>query len=67
MGDASLMVILDTHALFWWVNQTPGKLSQGQVAAIETADVLAVSAITCWEMAWLVKHDRITMNIPIAS
>jgi len=61
------MLILDTHALFWWVNQTPGKLSAKQIAATETADLLEISAITCWEMAWLVKHDRIALKMPVAA
>jgi PIN domain nuclease of toxin-antitoxin system len=61
------MVILDTHALYWWVNQTPGKLMAGHISAIETADSLAISAFSCWEMAWLVKHDRIELKIPVAA
>jgi len=45
------MVILDTHALYWWINRTPEKLTKRQIDAIETADTLAISAMTCWEMA----------------
>jgi PIN domain nuclease of toxin-antitoxin system len=41
------MLILDTHALYWWVNRTPDKLAQQQRDAIETAESLAVSAMTC--------------------
>lgn len=60
------MLVLDTHALYWWANQTPGKLAQAQVDAIETADLLAISAMTCWEMAWLVTHGRIAFQLPIS-
>jgi PIN domain nuclease of toxin-antitoxin system len=60
------MLILDTHALYWWVNRTPDKLGQQQRDAIETAESLAISAMTCWEMAWLVKHGRIALKLPIA-
>ena len=60
------MLILDTHALYWWVNRTPDKLEQQQIDAIETAESLAVSAMTCWEMAWLVKHGRIALKLPIS-
>jgi PIN domain nuclease of toxin-antitoxin system len=60
------MLILDTHALYWWVNRTPGKLGQQQIDVIETAESLAVSAMTCWEMAWLVKHGRIALRLPIS-
>ncbi len=59
------MLILDTHALYWWVNRTPGKLGQQQIDAIETAESLAVSAMTCWEMAWLVRHGRIVLKLPV--
>jgi PIN domain nuclease of toxin-antitoxin system len=60
------MLILDTHALYWWVNRTPDKLEQRQIDAIETADALAISAMTCWEIAWLVKHGRIILKLPVS-
>jgi len=60
------MLILDTHALYWWVNRTPDKLGQPQIDAIETAELLAISAMTCWEMAWLVKHGRIVLRLPVS-
>ena len=60
------MLILDTHALYWWVNRTPDKLGQRQTDAIETADSLAVSAMTCWEMAWLVQHCRIILQLSVS-
>ena len=57
------MLILDTHVLYWWVNRTPGKLTQQQIDLIETAETLAASAMTCWEMMWLVKHGRIVLQL----
>ena len=60
------MLILDTHILYWWVNRTPDKLGQQQIEAIETAESLAVSAMTCWEMAWLVKHGRIALKLSVS-
>ena len=60
------MLILDTHALYWWVNRTPDKLDQRQIDAIETAESLAVSAMTCWEMAWLVAHDQIVLRLSVS-
>jgi len=61
------MLLLDTHALYWWVNQSAGKLDSRQVDAIETAEILAVSAMTCWEMAWLVGHGRIVLRLPLTA
>jgi PIN domain nuclease of toxin-antitoxin system len=60
------MLILDTHTFYWWVNRTPDKLVQQQRDAIETAESIAVSAMTCWEMAWLVKHGRIALKLPVS-
>ena len=59
------MLVLDTHALYWWVNRTPGRLGERQLEAIETADRLVMSAMTCWELAWLVAHGRIALRLPL--
>jgi PIN domain nuclease of toxin-antitoxin system len=61
------MLILDTHVLYWWVNRTPGKLTQQQIDLIETSESLAVSAMTCWEMMWLVKHERIVLQLSVSA
>jgi PIN domain nuclease of toxin-antitoxin system len=60
------MLILDTHALYWWANNTPDKLGQRQTDAIETADSLGISSMTCWEMVWLVQHGRIVLKLPVS-
>lgn len=58
------MLVLDTHIWHWWVNQIPGKLSQEIIKLIEETDEVAISAISCFEMAWLVRHGRIKMAMP---
>lgn len=58
------MIMLDTHIWHWWVNQIPRKLSAGIITLIEDADEIAISAISCFEMAWLVRHDRIDLGMP---
>ncbi len=58
------MIVLDTHIWHWWVNQIPGKLSPEIIALIEEADEVGISAISCLEMAWLVHHGRIDLNMP---
>lgn len=58
------MIVLDTHIWHWWVNQIQGKLSMETIALIEEADEVSVSAISCFEMAWLVRHGRIDLNMP---
>jgi PIN domain nuclease of toxin-antitoxin system len=58
------MIVLDTHIWHWWINQIPGKLSLEIITLIEETDEIAVSAITCFEMAWLVRHGRIDLDMP---
>lgn len=57
------MILLDTHIWHWWINQIPDKLSPEVIALIEEADDVSVSAISCFEMAWLVHHGRIDLNM----
>ncbi len=56
--------MLDTHVWHWWVNQIPSKLSDNLIKIIETSDSIGVSAISCFEMAWLVQHGRIDLGLP---
>ncbi|MEK8088479.1 type II toxin-antitoxin system VapC family toxin [Thermithiobacillus plumbiphilus] len=58
------MIVLDTHIWHWWINQIPDKLTPGTLALIEEADELGVSAISCFEMAWLARHGRIDLGMP---
>jgi PIN domain nuclease of toxin-antitoxin system len=59
-------VLLDTHVLHWWASE-PDRLSARATRAIESADQLAVSSITWYELAWLARHDRISVAIPLRS
>ena len=55
------MILLDTHALVWAVNDSK-ELSRVAASAIRRArrhGGLAVSAITVWELAFLVTKGRI--------
>ncbi|WP_186343176.1 hypothetical protein [Allochromatium palmeri] len=57
------MIVLDTHIWHWWTNQIAGKLTSAQIALIEEADEMAVSAISCFEMPWLHRHGRIDLGM----
>lgn len=57
------MLVLDTHIWHWWVNQIPDKLSANIRDLIAESEIVAVSAISCFEMAWLVCHGRIDMDM----
>jgi PIN domain nuclease of toxin-antitoxin system len=62
------LIVLDTHALIWWVNED-ARLSSTAIAAIE--DLLAangqvlVSAISAWELAMLVQRGRLALAMNI--
>ncbi len=58
------MIVLDTHILVWWANQD-ARLTSAQVARIQSANVLTVSAITLWEIAKLVELGRLTLKQPV--
>ena len=55
------MIILDTHIWLWWVNSDAAMLGANRKELIETADTVAVSAISCFEVAWLERHGRIVL------
>lgn len=61
------MIVLDTHALLWWVNGD-SQLSQSALEAIEhelqsdDGEIL-ISAISAWEIALLVEKGRLTLTM----
>jgi PIN domain nuclease of toxin-antitoxin system len=59
-------LLLDTHVVQWW-SAEPDRLSRAATTALEHADELAVAAISWFELAWLARHDRIVVAIPIRS
>jgi PIN domain nuclease of toxin-antitoxin system len=63
------MILLDTHALIWWVNGS-NRLSAPARTAIEnernTKGTILVSAISAWEIAMLVDKGRLTLDRDVA-
>jgi len=59
-------VLLDTHVVHWW-SAEPKRVSKPARNALEEADEHVVAAISWYELAWLAKHERIVVNIPIRS
>jgi len=59
-------ILLDTHVVHWW-SAEPNRVSAPARKALEEADELVVAAISWYELAWLAKHDRIVVNVPIRS
>lgn len=59
-----MKLLLDTHIWLWWVNHT-GELPTSHCNYIEQADELYISAISCWEVAYLHHRQRIQLSIDI--
>jgi len=59
-------VLLDTHVIHWW-SAEPRRVSAPARKALDEADELAVASISWFELAWLARHERIVVNIPIRS
>jgi PIN domain nuclease of toxin-antitoxin system len=60
------VVVLDTHVVHWW-SAEPERISRRAAAALRDADELAVAAISWFELAWLARHERILITLPIHS
>jgi len=58
------VILLDTHVAVWLAS-APGKLSRPARAAIREAigtGGIAISAITLWELAWLMTNGRLDIS-----
>jgi PIN domain nuclease of toxin-antitoxin system len=58
------MILLDTHIWIRWLLPTD-PLPPDLTELIETADGLAVSSISCWEVILLEKFNRIKLPLPV--
>ena len=56
-----MSVLLDTHALIWW-HAGGDRLSATARRAIEGADAILVSPLTCWETATLHRLGRVVLD-----
>jgi PIN domain nuclease of toxin-antitoxin system len=59
-------VLLDTHVLHWW-SAEPERVSTAASEALDRAGELAVAAISWYELAWLARHERIAVSVPIST
>ena len=58
--------LLDTHVVHWW-SAEPKRVSARARKTLESADELVVAAISWYELAWLARHERIAVTVPIRS
>jgi len=60
------MIVLDTHIWVRWLDPQANPLPTRILGHIEASEQLAVSAITCWELAWLTRRGRLTLSPSLA-
>jgi len=61
------LIVLDTHALIWWVS-SPDKLparARRLVDAEAEDKGLAASSISIWELAMLTQRGRLALTVPL--
>ena len=62
------MIVLDTHALVWWVAdpaRIPAKARRQVERAAGQPGALAVSSISIWEVAMLVARRRLELTVSV--
>ena len=59
----SKIVLLDTHIWLWWLNNDHQRLSTTQINCIEHAERVAVSIVSCFEVAQIVKKRRLILPL----
>lgn len=59
------MIVLDTHAWIWWLTRDDKSLKRHWKDAIASAEAVGVSAISCFEVAWLVHRGRVEISIAL--
>ena len=54
-----MRLLIDTHALLWWLSDDPLLSDAARKAMAETSNVLLVSAASAWEIATKVRLGRL--------
>jgi PIN domain nuclease of toxin-antitoxin system len=64
--EFTYMIVLDTHAWLWWINADENKRG-GEVwmDLVRHEPTVSISAISCFEVAWLQRHDRIRLKVSL--
>lgn len=59
------MILLDTHIWVRWLEPDSDPLPAAISKLIDYSDHVVVSAVSCWEVAYLVKRNRLKLSLPI--
>jgi PIN domain nuclease of toxin-antitoxin system len=58
------VIVLDTHAWLWWLSD-PSRLSDPAREKIAQTPEIAISTISIWELATLVRRGRLELDRPV--
>lgn len=64
------MIVLDTHALVWWLGVERKRLSSTALKSIErelASNEVIVSSISAWEIAMLVQRNKLDLSMDVLS
>jgi|SRR5450631_1151092 PIN domain nuclease of toxin-antitoxin system len=66
MGGGS-MIVLDTHALVWWVtgDTSLSKKAKNAIARELAGGEIVVSSISAWEIAMLVAREKLVLTMDV--
>lgn len=60
-------VLLDTHALLWWLSDDPGLTKAARKIITDTKTVVYVSAVSAWEIATKVRLGKLPTAVNLAA
>ena len=64
------MVVIDTHVLVWWVNDSDALSTSAKKSIKSTlakGGEILISSISAWEIAMLVNRGRLVLSMDVAS
>lgn len=61
-----MKLLLDTHAVLWWLTQSDRLSAKAKAAIQERTDVVYVSAATAWEITTKVRLGKLPEGVEIA-
>ena len=59
------MILLDTHIWVRWLDPNTDPLPAAISGLIDNSDQVAISAVSCWEVSYLVKRNRLMLPLPM--
>ena len=62
-----MRLLIDTHALLWWLSDDPALSGAAREAMAQTSNVLLVSAASAWEIATKVRLGRLPGGAELAA